>query len=124
MSDLKCPLFMDVHIPKRTSDELRALGYDVLTVQQYQGTSRPGKGISDEMIVDIAIERRRIVVTENANHFERLHQLKPDHKGIIICKATSEWTKMAKEIDRRIKEAGVLLGQLIQVSVDDSATQS
>ncbi len=123
MSDLKFPLFMDVHVPKRTTDELRALGYDVLTVQQHQGTSRPGQGLSDEQIVEIATQCRRAVVTENASDFESIHKSNRNHKGIIICKPTTEYVKMAKNIDQRIKETGVLHGQLIYVSVDDSAAQ-
>jgi hypothetical protein len=123
MSDLKCPLFMDVHIPKGTSEGLRALGYDVLTVQQQQGTSRPGQGLSDDQIVDLAIERRRAVVTENAVDFEAIHRTKRNHKGIIICKATTEWEKMAKAIDKRIKETGVHHGQLIYVSIDELGSQ-
>src|SRR5436305_14557189 len=98
MSDLKCPLFVDVHVPKRLADSLRALGYDVLTVQQLQGTSEPDVGLSDIRIVEIATERRRAVLTQNAKHLQSIHRTKRDHGGIIICNVTREPAKMAKEL--------------------------
>src|SRR6266568_4032474 len=118
MADLKRPLFVDVHVPKRISEELRALGYDVLTVQQYQGTSRPEEGLTDLRIVEIASDHREATATENANHFELIHQTKKDHKGIIICKVTKEYSRMAKEIDTTIKENIPLHGKLLHVALE------
>src|SRR5258708_29923568 len=115
MADRKSPLFADVHLPIKITNGLRALGYDVMTVQQYQGTSRPEKGLPDEQVLEIAIEKRRTVITENIKHFRELHLQKPNHKGIIVCKRTRDYEKRAKEIDEIIKANIPLHGKLLYV---------
>src|SRR5262249_32863934 len=115
MADRKWPLLADVQLPIKITNGLRALGYDVETVQQIQGTSRPDEGLPDERVLDIAIERRRVVVTENVKDFRALHLRKPYHKGIVVCKKTSDYEKRAKEIDEIIKANVPLHGKLIHV---------
>lgn len=121
MADRKWPLLADVQLPIKITNGLRALGYDVETVQQYEGTSRPEEGLPDELVLDMAIERRRIVITENIKHFRALHFRKPHHKGIIVCKSTHEFDKRAKEIDELIKANVPMHGKLIYVPVRPSS---
>lgn len=116
MADLKCPLFADANFPVRISNELRRLGYDVLTVQQYQGTSRPNEGLSDADVLAVAVMQKRAVLTLNAKHFRQLHyQTHKNHRGIIVSADTSEYRKRAKEIDVVIKRQSPLHGKLIHV---------
>jgi hypothetical protein len=118
MSDHKCPLLMDVHMPKAVADALRALGYGITTIQDLEGTSRPANPMTDHRIVEIATERRWAVVTQNAGHFRAIGKEKRNHKGIIICKVTDEHARLANAIDQKIKETGVLHGQVIEVTLD------
>ena len=102
-------------VPVRIVNKLRRLGYDVVTVQQLQGTSEPEIGLLDEFVLDTARTLRRAVLTMNEKHFCRLHYAKPGHHGVIICTQTPDWTKRAKEIDDAIKGEAPLLGKLIYV---------
>jgi hypothetical protein len=118
-------LFADVQIPIPIVHALRRHhGYDVLTVQQVEGTSEPEQGLSDGTVLDIAVSHGRAVLTINGKDFRRLHfDANGNHKGIIICNETSEYRKRAKEIDTAIKDHSPLHGKLIYVPtrvVEDS----
>ena len=116
MADMKCPLFADANFPAQISNELRRLGYDVLTLQQFQGTSRPMKGLSDEQVLAIAVTQKRAMLTLNEKHFRLLHyQINQNHHGVIINAHTLEFRKRAKQIDAAIKRESSLLGKLIYV---------
>jgi hypothetical protein len=115
MADLKHPLFADEQYPIQIVNALRALGYDVETVQQHQGTSRPASGLSDDQVLAIAVQKRRAVLTLNIKHIRALHSQRPNHRGIIACKDTRDYDKRAKEIDAMIKANVPLHGKLIHV---------
>jgi Domain of unknown function (DUF5615) len=102
-------------IPIQIVHKLRRLGFDVLTVQQFQGTSEPKVGLTDEQVLEIAILQRRAVLTLNGKHFRRLHHRTPSHQGILVCDESDEWTKRAKEIDEAVKDNAPLIGKLIDV---------
>jgi predicted nuclease of predicted toxin-antitoxin system len=114
MAKHKVRLFADVHLPIKIVIGLRRLGYDVKTVLQYQGTSEPEPGLSDQAILSIAMTERRAVITSDSD-FQKLHFENPNHQGIILCAATLEYRKRAKEIDEAIKDHPPLLGKLIYV---------
>jgi predicted nuclease of predicted toxin-antitoxin system len=115
MADLKHPLFVDAQFPMKIVNGLRALGYDIETVQQYQGTSRPESGLSDEQVLEVAMRKRRAVLTMDTKDFRSLHHKNPNHRGIIVSRHTSEFGKRAKEIDEVIKTHSPLHGKLIYV---------
>jgi hypothetical protein len=73
-------LYMDENVPQRLSEELRALGHDVLTVQ---ADGRASRGIDDPEVLARAIELRRTVVTNNRRDYHVLHRTHPQHAGII-----------------------------------------
>jgi hypothetical protein len=120
MADKKGRLFADVMFPIQIVRALRLLGYEVRTAQQHQGTSRPDQPLTDEQILEAANDFRGAVLTLNDRHFVRLHfETHCTHKGIIICKHTSEYEKRAKEIDDIIKASTPLIGKLIYVPLKE-----
>jgi predicted nuclease of predicted toxin-antitoxin system len=57
---------------------LREAGHDVLTVNE---AGLAGK--IDAIVLDRAREENRILLTQNCNDFRDLHNLDPDHPGIL-----------------------------------------
>lgn len=115
MAKRKLELLADAMMPSQTVHKLRRLGYDVLTVQQYQGTSEPEHGLSDETVLEVATTLRRAVVTLNGKDYRRLHYNSRGHQGIIICDETSDLQLRAKEIDDLIKSESPLVGRLLYI---------
>lgn len=52
-------------------EELRKLGYDVLTAQE---AGRAGPRIHDDVVLDDAREMTRILLTQNRDDFKKLHR--------------------------------------------------
>ena len=122
MPKRKPDLFADAMMPVKIVNKLRRLGYDVLTLQQFQGTSEPEEGLPDEIVLQVATTRRRAVITINAKDFRMLHWTQPHHQGIIICDETTDYSGRAKEIDEAIKEYTTLVGKMICVHARDETT--
>src|SRR5947207_1106417 len=71
-------LYADEDFPLEAVEELRRLGYDVLTVQDDDR-----RGVNDCDVLARAHELARVVLTHNRRHFERLHQNDEPHSGIL-----------------------------------------
>jgi hypothetical protein len=69
--------------PSRIARELRAQGYDVISVHE-----SPGRGASDEQVFDFAQVDRRAVVTENVRDYRPLAaallSAGEDHAGLVL----------------------------------------
>ena len=63
-------------------EELRRLGHDVLTCQE---AGRAGQGIDDDVVLYDALEKSRILLTQNRDDFKKLHNKGALHQGIVIC---------------------------------------
>ena len=68
--------YADEIFPLPVVEELRALGHDVLTIQE---TGKAGQGVSDEDVLDFAAVDQRSVLTLNRRHFMQLHRKRQDH---------------------------------------------
>ncbi len=75
-------LYADEQYPYPVVEFLRALGHDVLTVQE---AGRANQGISDSDVLAFATSENHAVITQNRKDFLRLHRIQPDHAGIIAC---------------------------------------
>ena len=115
MAKRKPDIFVDAMVPTQIVHKLRRLGYDAETVQQYQGTSEPAAGLSDEIVLQVASLRRRVLLTLNDKDFRKLHWSTRGHHGIIICNETQDYLKRAKEIDDAIKSNAPLARKLIDI---------
>jgi predicted nuclease of predicted toxin-antitoxin system len=105
-------LYSDENFPLRTVEELRSLGYDVLTALE---DGRANQAIPDEDVLSRANELRRTVLTYNRKDFKRLHYQRPEHAGIIACTEDPDRVGQAKRIAKKIEEEKDLKGKLIKV---------
>jgi predicted nuclease of predicted toxin-antitoxin system len=112
-------LYVDENFPMPAVTELRLLGYDVLTTME---AGMAGQAIPDEEVLDFARKQRRVLVTLNRKHFVHLHQLQPDHSGIIVCTFDPDFVRLARRIDAAIESiigtegSAQLSGQLVRVN--------
>lgn len=106
-------LYADEQFPKRVVEYLRALGHDVLTVQE---AGKANLKISDEEVLAFAVNDERMVLTLNRDDFFRLHRLQSNHCGIIACKDDQDRERMARRIHEVISAEETLSGKLIRVN--------
>lgn len=76
-------LLLDEHYPKQIAIQLRAAGYDVITVSD-SGLKRT----KDEALLEISAEQERVFVSNNARDFQRIARqwlaAGRSHFGIIL----------------------------------------
>lgn len=106
-------LYADEHFPRIVSQLLRNMGHDVLTVQE---AGNANLGIPDEEVLAFAVTNDRTIVTINRFDFVRLHQLDPNHAGIIVCSNDPDRNRMAMRINEAISAEEILTGKLIRVN--------
>ena len=106
-------LYADEQYPKRVVELLRTLGHDILTVQE---AGNPNQKIPDEEVLAFALSVDRAILTLNRRHFIRLHTLKADHAGIIVCKDDANRERLALRINEAITNLETLRSLLIRVN--------
>lgn len=105
-------LYADENFPLRVIEELRRLGYDILTTFE---DGRANQSIIDQDILARATELGRAVVTLNRLDFKRLHAHVREHAGIVICTEDPDRLGQARRIDEAVTQAGDLKAKLIRV---------
>ena len=105
-------LYADEQYPYPVVEFLRALGHDVLTVQE---ADKANQGIPDADVLAFATSKNRAVITQNRKDFFRLHRIQPDHAGIIACTNDRNWEALANRIHATITAEESLQGKLIRV---------
>jgi predicted nuclease of predicted toxin-antitoxin system len=105
-------LYADEQYPLPVIEFLRALGHDVLTVQE---AGKANQRIPDSEILTFATSDKRAVITENRKDFFRLHRVQPNHAGIIACTNDRDWEALANRIHNAITAEECLQGKLIRV---------
>ncbi|MEG4031589.1 MULTISPECIES: DUF5615 family PIN-like protein [unclassified Microcoleus] len=105
-------LYADEQYPYPVVELLRALGHDVLTVQE---AGRANQKIPDSDVLAFATSEKRAVITENRKDFFRLHRIQSLHAGIIACTNDRNWEALANRIHTAIVAAEPLEGKLIRV---------
>ena len=107
-------LYADEQFPRVVVELLRALGHDVLTVQE---ASNANLGIPDEDVLAFAVTKEGAVLTLNRIDFIRLHTSQPNHAGIIVCKDDQQdRQRMATRISEAISNVETLRGMLVRVN--------
>lgn len=104
-------LYADEQFPKVVVAKLRALGHDVLTLQEANN-----RGDSDDRVVAFARRQSRIVITLNRRNFIRIHRQSADHAGIIVCKQDHDWQRLATNTNQIITDHERLSGKLVRVN--------
>ena len=105
-------LYSDEQYPYPVVELLRALGHDILTVQE---AGKANQGIPDSDVLAFASSEKRAVITENRKDFFRLHRIQPDHAGIIACTNDRDWKALANRINLAIIAEESLQGKLIRI---------
>lgn len=105
--------YADEDFPGPVTDQLRALGYDVLTVQD---DGRAGVGIPDPDVLTRAIALGRTVLTKNRKDFYRLHATVPLHAGIVTIRDDPDRVALAARIHAAVSALPSLAGQLVRVN--------
>ncbi|MEG4059080.1 MULTISPECIES: DUF5615 family PIN-like protein [unclassified Microcoleus] len=103
-------LYAGEHFPRQVVQNLRSLGHDVPTVQEAGNA-----GLPDEDVLAFAITDNRAVLTVNRRDFFQLHNLKPDHCGIIACTRDDDMPRLSANINDAISTAEILTGKVIRV---------
>jgi len=102
--------YADENFSLRVVERLRALGHDVLTVQE-AGEA----GGDDARVLSYAAGAGRIVLTFDRRDFERLHRASIAHAGIVNCTFDTP-DALAARIDHAVDSAGSLTGQHVRVN--------
>src|SRR5882724_1145205 len=105
-------LYADENFPLRVVEELRNLGHDVLTAFE---DGRANLAISDEDLLDRAIQLERVVLTLNRIDFKRLHRQNPEHEGIVICTEDPDRVGQAERIDSALEQSDQPKDKLIKI---------
>jgi hypothetical protein len=106
-------LYSNENFPQPVVQELRSLGHDVLTTTE---VGKSGQSIPDDQVLAFAIEQKRTLITLNRRHFTRLHEVNPNHFGIIVCSVDPDFQALAQRIQRVLQTNANLIGQLIRIN--------
>ncbi|MEL7159461.1 MAG: DUF5615 family PIN-like protein [Bacteroidota bacterium] len=91
---------------------LRARGLDVVLLSELGLTNQ---GYDDKKVLQKATELGRTLVTYNRRDFRLLHELYPDHAGIIICKRNTPVTLLIDKIVALVESTPNPHGQLFRI---------
>lgn len=106
-------LYSNENFPLPAVEKLRALGHDVLTIQE---TGKADQALPDDAVLKFAAAENRALLTLNRRHFIRLHRENPQHAGIIVCTVDPDFSAQAERIHKVIDAQSSLSGQLIRVN--------
>ncbi len=80
-------LYADEQFPKKVSEKLRAIGHDVLTVQE---AGNANLGIPDDEVLAFAVNDNRAVITLNRQDFiRRLIDKDESINNVIVISSTN-----------------------------------
>ena len=102
--------YADENFDYQVVERLRALGHDVLTVQE-----AGEQGGDDARVLARATGDGRCVLTFDRMDFKRLHRHNPAHAGIISCTRDDDRDGLAARI-HLAAIAGPLAGQHVRVN--------
>lgn len=100
----------DVAMP--VVEALRHLEYDVVTMLDL---GQANLSVDDDEVLDLARNNRRALVTRNRRHFRRLHEVDPNHAGIIACTVDLDFAVLTTRINEAIRSTPSLDGQFVRV---------
>lgn len=105
--------YANENFPLPVVEALRVSGHNLLTTYE---SGKAGRAVSDEDILAFAIGESRIVLTLNRRHFIRLHQVMPNHSGIIVCTYDLDFEALAGRIDVELRAYSDWTGRLVRIN--------
>jgi predicted nuclease of predicted toxin-antitoxin system len=106
-------LYADEQFPLPVVQRLRAIGYDILTVQD---ANQANQSIPDDQVLAFATAEQRAVITENRRDFVKLHQQSSSHEGVIVCSKNLDWDDYAEKIHQALGDQDAMTGQLLRIT--------
>ncbi|NNJ12868.1 DUF5615 family PIN-like protein [Chloroflexales bacterium ZM16-3] len=106
-------IYANENFPLPVVEELRRLGYDVLTSRD---AGNAGRAVPDEEVLAFAVAQGRALVTINRKHFIRLHRESPSHAGIIVCTYDPDFIGQAARVAAAMTAQPDLAGLLLRVN--------
>jgi hypothetical protein len=106
-------LYSNENFPIPVVEELRALGHDIVTIQE-QG--KASESVSDPEVLRLANEQNRAILTLNRRDFIRLHKETPSHAGIIVCSVDPDFAGQAQRIHDELEGQPDLQEKLIRIN--------
>ncbi|WP_420457813.1 DUF5615 family PIN-like protein [Neolewinella sp.] len=106
------PLFADENFDFPVVQGLIELGYDVITMVDLNAANR---GLSDDLVLRMATDLDRAVLTINRRDFIRLHRKDNRHAGIIACTRNPNVPAFVKAIDQVLRDTDDCSGRLLRV---------
>ena len=105
--------YTNENIPLPVVQALRALGHDVLTSLE---AGQANQSIPDEEVLAFSCQQERILLTLNRKHFVRLHKIKPEHYGMVVCTFDPDYVGLAKLISETCQCHEPMNGELLRVN--------
>lgn len=105
-------LYADENFPLPVVEELRRLGFDVLTMYE---DDKANQSLTDDVVLSIANEKERAFLTLNRKHFIQLHKQRANHKGIMVCTFDPDFVRQAQRIAEALEKEVELIGRLIRI---------
>jgi hypothetical protein len=105
-------LYADENFPLPVVEELRRLGFDVLTMYE---DDKANQSLPDEEVLSIARDKRRALLTVNRRHFIQLHRRHSQHSGIIACTFDPDFIGQAKRIAEALRDRESLENGLVKI---------
>lgn len=94
-------LYVNENFPIQIVNILREYDYDVLTSLD---AGNANQRIPDEEVIAFAVSQKRIVLTLNRKDFIKLHRIKDNHYGIIVCTVDADFRALAERINKILIE--------------------
>jgi hypothetical protein len=110
--------YANENFPLPVVEELRRLGYDVLTIQE---AGKANRSTPDEEVLAFSKAEKRVLLTLNRKHFIRFHREQPDHAGIIVCSFDPDFPALAKRVHNAIKTQTDMTNQLLRIDRPSSS---
>lgn len=105
-------LYADENFPLPVVEELRRLGFDVVTMYE---DGKANQSLSDEEVLSLASDQKRAVLTANRRDFIQIHRQQAKHAGIIVCTFDPDFAGQARRIADAIKQESDLVERLIRI---------
>ena len=93
-------LYANENTSYRIVEALRALGHDVPITRE---AGKAGSSVPDEEVLAFAFREVRMVLTNNAKHFLRLHRSQDPHVGIVAYKSKPDPLTIAQHVNAALE---------------------
>lgn len=107
----KLKLYANENLRRQLVNELRKLGYDVLTSKD---AGQDHQSIPDDEVLRFAHAQSRAVIN-NRKDFRKLHRHGNPHSGLILCQESRDDFDYAQLIDNQLMGVDNISNQLIEI---------